>query len=153
MAVPFGAPLSRTGPTSPPSQATRCPTSASPVRVMIEHRATDPIEARASPRKPRLAMCMRSSGSRSLLVAWAAKASSRSSAPMPIPSSVTRIRRAPPSSRSTWIRVAPASNAFSTSSFTTEAGRSTTSPAAIWSRTTGEEVMRGALELVLMAPS
>ena len=32
----------------------------------------------------------------------------------------------------TEIRVAPASSAFSTSSLTTEAGRSTTSPAAIW---------------------
>src|SRR5438105_14917035 len=30
-----------------------------------------------------------------------------------------------------WIRRAPASSAFSSSSFTTEAGRSTTSPAAI----------------------
>ncbi|XPE37946.1 hypothetical protein ACNKHS_25585 [Shigella flexneri] len=30
------------------------------------------------------------------------------------------------------MRVAPASRLFSTSSFTTDAGRSTTSPAAIW---------------------
>src|SRR5262249_21009041 len=36
---------------------------------------------------------------------------------------------------STWC--APASSAFSTSSFTTEAGRSTTSPAAIWPWTAG----------------
>ena len=39
----------------------------------------------------------------------------------------------PPSRTSTRTRCAPASSAFSTSSFTTEAGRSTTSPAAIWS--------------------
>ena len=38
---------------------------------------------------------------------------------------------APPSRRSTAIDARPASRAFSTSSFTTEAGRSTTSPAAI----------------------
>ena len=34
------------------------------------------------------------------------------------------------------MRVEPASSALSTSSLTTEAGRSTTSPAAIWLRTT-----------------
>ena len=50
---------------------------------------------------------------------------------MPSPSSLTRIRLFPPSSISTRIARAPASSAFSTSSFTTEAGRSTTSPAAI----------------------
>src|ERR1019366_7428303 len=44
----------------------------------------------------------------------------------------TSISFLPPFSRSTSITVAPASIAFSTSSFTTEAGRSTTSPAAIW---------------------
>src|SRR6266852_8661628 len=39
-------------------------------------------------------------------------------------------------------RRAPASMAFSTSSFTTEAGRSTTSPAAIWfARSGGRRVM------------
>jgi len=45
----------------------------------------------------------------------------------------------PPPSTSTVIRVAPASSAFSTSSLTTDAGRSTTSPAAIWfTRASGE---------------
>ena len=38
----------------------------------------------------------------------------------------------PPASISTSMRRAPASSAFSTSSLTTDAGRSTTSPAAIW---------------------
>ena len=47
------------------------------------------------------------------------------------PSSVTRIRRRPPPSVTISIRVAPASSAFSTSSLTTLAGRSTTSPAAM----------------------
>src|SRR3954464_6647181 len=51
---------------------------------------------------------------------------------MPQPSSTTWIRLRPPSLSVTSIRRAPASMAFSTSSLTTEAGRSTTSPAAIW---------------------
>ncbi len=42
------------------------------------------------------------------------------------------MRRFPPASRSTSTEVAPASSAFSSSSLTTAAGRSTTSPAAIW---------------------
>ena len=50
---------------------------------------------------------------------------------MPRPSSVTRMRPSPPSSISTVIRVAPASMALSSSSRTTETGRSMTSPAAI----------------------
>jgi hypothetical protein len=48
------------------------------------------------------------------------------------PSSSTEIRRTPPASSRTVTWVAPASSALSTSSRTTEAGRSTTSPAAIW---------------------
>src|SRR5262245_24252920 len=51
---------------------------------------------------------------------------------MPSPLSVTRISFRPPSRTSTEIRVAPASREFSISSFTTDDGRSTTSPAAIW---------------------
>ena len=58
-----------------------------------------------------------------------------SSLPIPQPSSLTSISVFPPFSSSIRTRVAPASSAFSTSSFTTEAGRSTTSPAAIWSAT------------------
>src|SRR3954451_182526 len=54
---------------------------------------------------------------------------------MPDPSSLTRIRRRPPSSREISTYVAPASIEFSTSSLTTDEGRSTTSPAAIWSAT------------------
>ncbi len=65
--------------------------------------------------------------------------------PIPMPSSLTRMRRRPPSSTSSSIAVAPASSAFSTSSLTTDAGRSTTSPAAIWSATAlGRTAMRGA---------
>src|SRR5579884_3877687 len=50
---------------------------------------------------------------------------------MPEPSSATRISRRPPFSTSIRIDRAPASSEFSSSSFTTDAGRSTTSPAAI----------------------
>ncbi len=72
-----------------------------------------------------------SSTSRILLVAWASMASSASSRPMPLPLSRTAIRLRPPTAIETSIWVAPASTAFSTNSFTTDAGRSTTSPAAI----------------------
>src|SRR5690349_20190903 len=44
---------------------------------------------------------------------------------------MTRIMRLPPASTSTRMVFAPASSAFSSSSLTTEAGRSTTSPAAM----------------------
>src|SRR5260370_37319296 len=77
-------------------------------------------------------MAKSSSLLRSLLVACRWRLSSASSRAMPLPSSRTRTSRRPPSSNSTSMRVAPASSAFSTSSFTTAAGRSITSPAAIW---------------------
>ena len=48
-----------------------------------------------------------------------------------------RMSPRPPPSISTSMRRAPASSAFSTSSLTTDAGRSTTSPAAIWSASSG----------------
>ena len=67
-----------------------------------------------------------------LLVAWRLSAVDSSSRAMPAPSSSTAISRTPPASSRTVIWVAPASSALSTSSRTTEAGRSTTSPAAIW---------------------
>src|SRR3990172_6478629 len=56
---------------------------------------------------------------------------------MPQPSSLTRMESMPPPLTSTAMREAPASRAFSMSSLTTEAGRSTTSPAAIRAATSG----------------
>src|SRR5262245_41165669 len=56
---------------------------------------------------------------------------------MPQPSSLTLIRLRPPSRSVTSMRVAPASMAFSTSSFTADAGRSITSPAAMRLTTVG----------------
>jgi hypothetical protein len=95
-------------------------------------RLTEAIDGSASPRKPSVATDSRSSSEAILLVAWRDTASGSSSGAMPPPSSRMRIRRTPPSSRSMSTRRAPASSAFSTSSLTTDAGRSTTSPAAIW---------------------
>ena len=82
----------------------------------------------------------KSSAERILLVEWRRKAAGMSSISMPQPLSVTRIKEMPPSRISTVMEVAPASMAFSRSSFTMEAGRSITSPAAIlsivtWSKT------------------
>ena len=101
---------------------------------------TAAILDKASPRNPSEAMFSRSSTFSILLVAWRRKASGTCSASIPEPLSVIRISFFPPSVISTVIAVAPASMAFSTSSFTTEEGRSTTSPAAIlsmvfWSKT------------------
>ena len=99
-------------------------------RVVMPSFATAPIEGSASPRKPSVRIRKRSSSS-SLEVAWRSTASARSPDVMPSPSSVTPIRRRPPPSVKMSIRLAPASMAFSTSSLTTLAGRSTTSPAAM----------------------
>jgi hypothetical protein len=79
----------------------------------------------------------------SLLVACREKASSISSAEMPSPLSDTRTSRRPPSRVSMRMSVAPASIAFSTSSLTTEAGRSTTSPAAICEASSGDMMWMG----------
>jgi DNA mismatch repair protein MutS len=70
---------------------------------------------------------------RILLVECRKNAERTSSRSIPQPLSVIRMNEIPPSLISTTTAVAPASMAFSTSSFTTEAGRSITSPAAILS--------------------
>ena len=98
---------------------------------------TDPIEARASPRNPSVLICNRSSAVDNLLVACRETVNDSSSDWIPEPSSATSMRRFPASLTLIEIFVAPASSEFSTSSLTTEAGRSTTSPAAIWEATSG----------------
>ncbi len=120
------------GAMTPPSTRISVAASPSGVRVRSKKCETDAMEGRASPRKPRVVIAARSSARRILLVAWRAKASRASSAVIPSPSSSTRMDALPPSSTATFTRRAPASSAFSTSSLTTDAGRSTTSPAAIW---------------------
>ena len=98
-------------------------------------RLTAEMAASASPRKPSVEMAARSSLFRILLVAWRRNAVCASSGAMPQPLSEMRMKVMPPFWISTVMRAAPASMAFSTNSLTTEAGRSTTSPAAIKSAT------------------
>jgi hypothetical protein len=92
---------------------------------------TAAILASASPLKPSEDTVKRSSIDLILLVACLLNAISISSFLIPEPLSVTLINEIPPSFASTVTAVAPASIAFSTSSFTTEDGLSITSPAAI----------------------
>ena len=103
-------------------------------------RETELILASASPRNPILIIASRSSKVAILLVAWRANARISSSLPIPQPLSRIRISFSPPRSMSISIRVAPASRLFSTSSLTTDAGLSTTSPAAIWLASCGERI-------------
>src|SRR5579862_6564941 len=131
MVVPLPRAASSQRSILPPAISTRVPVASSSARVSSSRRETEDIDGRASPRKPKVAMESRSFTSRSLLVAWRSKASKASSRSMPQPSSAMRIRRRPPLSTSSRKDVAPASSEFSRSSLTTEAGRSTTSPAAI----------------------
>jgi hypothetical protein len=67
-----------------------------------------------------------------LLVAWRFNAKANSGFEIPKPSSSTLIKRTPPACKRTVMPVDCASNALSTNSLTTDEGRSTTSPAAIW---------------------
>jgi hypothetical protein len=106
--------------------------AAPSVRLVMRTLATDAIDASASPRKPSVSTRSSSASVAILLVAWRVNASASSAGAMPWPSSLTTMRRTPPSSMRSVIRPAPASIALSSSSRTTEAGRSTTSPAAIW---------------------
>ena len=124
-------------PTAAPRPSSRPPPRS---RARHRHRAASTRSAPAPFRrsKPALPRGNRSSVSRpdpppsSALTSRAARTPApRSSGPIPAPSSVTRISRRPPSSNSTSTRFAPASSAFSISSFTADAGRSRTSPAAI----------------------
>ena len=131
MVVPTGQPAASQDRSLPPSKDRWEPSRSSRVRVSSSTRLTAAVAARASPRKPRVPMAARSSWVRSLEVAWRRKAVRASSRLMPQPSSLTRRKLMPPFCSSTVTVLAPASMAFSTSSFTTEAGRSTTSPAAI----------------------
>ena len=90
------------------------------------------MAASASPLKPMVPTDSRSDRLAILLVALRLSAVGSSARWMPQPLSSTLMSRTPPACSRTVICVAPASSALSTSSRTTEAGRSTTSPAAIW---------------------
>ena len=113
-----------------PLSTTRRQPSAPLTRLSRDRRATLAMLGKASPRKPIVATCsILSSGN--LEVACRSSASAISSGVMPHPSSATSINSVPPKDRRISIRMAPASMAFSTSSFNALAGLSTTSPAAI----------------------
>ncbi len=131
MLVPIGAPTSRTDDTVPPLTRISVPLDASSGRVRRTSRDTEAMLGSASPRNPWVVIAARSSAVEILLVACRSSASCASSGSIPTPSSSTRTSFLPPSSHVITTRVAAASMAFSTSSLTTEAGRSTTSPAAI----------------------
>jgi len=129
--VPPARAAGLTGPGAAPSASIRLAWASPRLRLARLTRATEAMLASASPRKPRLATRSRSSSAPILLVAWRASASGSSSAEMPAPSSCTASSLAPPCSSLTSMREAPASRLFSISSLSAEAGRSTTSPAAI----------------------
>src|SRR6201996_6460803 len=63
-----------------------------------------------------------------------------------------RMSLRPPASTSMRMRVAPASREFSRSSLTTEAGRSTTSPAAIWFATRSDRMRMRPMFLIVWPP-
>ena len=129
--MPAAAPLSPVSSTSQPLMCTYTPTDASYVLLKSSMSATAAILARASPLNPSVATEFKSSPDFILLVACLSNAITASSASKPQPLSVILIYFTPPELMSTVIVVAPASIEFSASSFTTEAGLSITSPAAI----------------------
>ena len=128
--VPRGLAAGVTVPVDPASTVISKASSAPSARDVTVSRLTEPIEGSASPRKPRVGMANRLS-SGSFEVACRSTARARSVASIPCPSSITVISVFPPLAIPTEIDLAPASSAFSTNSLTTDAGRSTTSPAAI----------------------
>ena len=115
-----------------PSMEMVVPISAAAVFVFNWTWAIAAIDARASPRKPFVFRLKRSSAILILLVAWRSKHKRASVVDIPMPSSVTCTNVFPASFTSKVMVEAFASIAFSNNSFTTEDGRCTTSPAAIW---------------------
>ena len=128
--VPEPSAAGRTAETWPPSTVIEWAVGAPASRLVTVNRPAAPMEGSASPRNPNVVMLRRSSPS-DFDVACRDTASGRSSPAIPLPSSTTRTKALPPLVWVTVIRLAPASTEFSTSSLTTEAGRSTTSPAAM----------------------
>ena len=130
MRVPCGAAAGSGACFSPPSTNIDQAVSACAVLEISVMRATDAIDGSASPLNPRKRISNKSSEG-SLDVAKRSTAKVISSGVMPLPLSVTVNAALPPSFKTTSILVAPASKAFSTNSFTADAGRSSTSPAAM----------------------
>ena len=129
--LPVGKPISATPWSWPPATSMQVPTVSPSAQVFIVRRETAAIDGMASPRNPYVEMRSMSSTSRILLVACGSRHIRALSRSMPQPLSATEMSLRPPAVTATSTRVAPASRAFSKSSLRTDAGRSTTSPAAI----------------------
>jgi len=129
--VPAGTPMSCEFNSLPSSISSVKPVFASCGFVVINISDTDAIEGNASPLKPRVWILSKSVISEILLVECLSIDNTASSFDIPQPSSETDISSLPLFFILTGIFFAPESKEFSTSSFTTEAGRSITSPAAI----------------------
>ena len=146
MDVPFGVATTSWETILLPSILRWVPTSLSAVRVCISTWAIAAIDAKASPRKPLVSKLNKSCADDILEVAWRSKDKRASVSLIPTPLSTTWISVFPPSFIINLMEVEPASMAFSMSSFTTEAGRWTTSPAAIWLATwSGKSLMMSAI--------
>ena len=129
--VPFGIATSSFSTIVPALFTTLYPTSSSLVLDSIVTFAIEAMLANASPLNPIEYIFSKSSTFRILLVACLSKAISISSRGIPFPLSVIFMNVLPPFFISIVTFVAFASIAFSTNSFTTFAGLSITSPAAI----------------------
>mmetsp|Transcript_3965 Transcript_3965/g.12176 ORF Transcript_3965/g.12176 Transcript_3965/m.12176 type:complete len:319 (-) Transcript_3965:19-975(-) len=138
--VPSGAAHAFGLPSGAPSRKLCLYAHSSPLTLVVTWTfATYDTEARASPRNPKVSMSTRSSNFCSFDVACRSHNNGRSDCLMPHPSSQMRNRSKPPPSTSTEIVEAPASRAFSRSSFNALGGFVTTSPAAIWFTTSGSK--------------
>ena len=108
------------------------PNSSVARRVRSSTCATAAMDASASPRNPIVVSENKSVDCWIFDVACRSNARRASVALMPFPLSMTCMDVRPAPLIMTFIMVASASIEFSTSSFTTDAGRCITSPAAIW---------------------
>ena len=131
MFVPFLHPISSFSNIFPDSTIILFPISMLAVLLTSSTFAIAAILAKASPLNPIVLTSSKSLADLILLVACLSKAISKSSFSNPFPSSIIRIYDIPPFLISIVILLDPASIEFSTNSFTTDAGLSITSPAAI----------------------
>ena len=129
--VPGGAPHSDTSAIVPAFTTSFVAASLSLRRVMIVNLETDAMDGIASPLNPSVSMFSISSTSRILDVACRSSERRALSRFIPHPLSLTDTSLRPPAVTEMSMRSAPASMEFSTSSLSADAGRSTTSPAAI----------------------
>ncbi len=130
--MPGGQPQFLTGPKTPPSIDSSEPSAASACRVWQRTLATSAIAASASPRKPSVADPEQVVGLGELARGVRLKRQEQvvGRHPRAVVGDADQVLAAP-LDRQVDPRVALASIAFSSSSLTTLAGRSTTSPAAI----------------------